>query len=164
MRAFKPRWTLTSSVDAVFAQDDPQDGDEDVEEGEEEDEDKKFQSYDPILWETAVEQDMVEKAPGEEAPISHAFEKTLKLSRSSQAPPCPGTWITHPVLQETEDDHEEEAKGRVSQESEFVRALKNSMGASKPYFRKGDILRVINTAHRGSLAGKSDTSEIGCRS
>lgn len=126
--------------------------DESHNEEEDEDDDKKFQSYDPVLWETAAEEKTVEKAPDkEEAPISYALETS------------PGTLTSETLraLQNTEEYHEEEVERSASPERKFVRALKDSQAGSKPYFQKGDILRVINRAHHGKFAGKSDTSEAG---
>lgn len=158
----KPRSTLNSTVNEVFAEDESQNKEED----EDEDEDKNFQAYDPVMWETAVEGNIVEKAPSEEeASISHALEKALKaFSEIPQASPGPPISETLRALKGIEEVHEEVVEGSASPETDFVRALKDSKAGSKPYFRKGDILRVINRAHRGSVAGESDSSEVGCRS
>ena len=40
-------------------------------------------------------------------------------------------------------------------EAEFVRALRGCRQGSKPYFQKGDILRVINKARRSGLSGET---------
>lgn len=39
-------------------------------------------------------------------------------------------------------------------EADFVRAVRNCRLGNKPYFRKGDILRVINKARRSGLSGE----------
>lgn len=151
-------------MDEIFANDESQNEEED--EDEDKGENKNFQAYDPVLWETAAEENIVGKPPREEeAPISHALEKALNtFSEIPQGSPGPLTSETVHRLKVIEEDHEEGVEGSASPEPDFVRALKDSKAGSKPYFRKGDILRVIQRAHRGSLAGKSDTSEVGCRS
>ena len=46
-------------------------------------------------------------------------------------------------------------------DAEFVRALRNCRQGSKPYFREGDILRVINKAQRSGLSGELKGVESG---
>ena len=43
----------------------------------------------------------------------------------------------------------------------FVRALKDCRLGSRPYFRKGDILRVINSTRRSGLSGELKRGESG---
>ena len=46
-------------------------------------------------------------------------------------------------------------------EAEFVRALRNCRLGSRPHFRKGDILRVINKTRRSGLGGELKRGESG---
>ena len=46
-------------------------------------------------------------------------------------------------------------------DADFVRALKNCRLGSRPYYRKGDILRVINKARRSALSGESKRIQSG---
>ena len=96
-------------------------------------EEAKFEPYDPVRWETAAEETTVDEAPNKE---------------EAGAPRPP-------------DDVEEGASGIPkptavvpTSESDFVRALRDSRVGSKPYYKKGDILRVINKTSRRNLNGE----------
>lgn len=58
------------------------------------------------------------------------------------------------------EDSQEDIQHTITPELDFVRALKDSRTGSKPYFRKGDILRVINKARRGNLDGEPTRLEV----
>lgn len=95
-------------------------------------EEANFEPYDPVRWETAAEETTVDEAPNKEA--------------GAPNPP---------------DDVEEGASGIpkpaavvLTSESDFVRALRDSRVGSKPYYKKGDILRVINKTSRRNLNGE----------
>ena len=49
----------------------------------------------------------------------------------------------------------------LASDADFVRALKNCRLGSRPHFRKGDILRVINKTRRSGLSGELKRFENG---
>ena len=122
-----------------------------TEKGEIQDEDSNFETYDPVKWETATEEKMVDKAWDEKDVPEPRLPHADKAVPETSAPP------NSPILQDPEDlEKETELKLQLNSppKPEFVRALKDSKVHRKPYFRKGDILRVINKARRGKLAGE----------
>ncbi len=92
----------------------------------------KYEEYDPVRWETAAEEVNVDDLNEEEAATPNSFDNTEeKLSESPKHAPI----VPAP-------------------EPEYVRALKDSEVGSKPYHKKGDILRVINKYRQRGLDGK----------
>ena len=89
-----------------------------------------------------------------------ATEENITVSRSVEAPPGTPTSEGSHALKELEKDYEQEPQSRSAPAQEYVRALKDSKTGSKPYFRQGDILRVINRASRGDLDGKLNNVEV----
>ena len=96
-----------------------------IEEGEIQDEDGNFEAYDPVKWEAATGGETVDKTSG--------------IIRDAKY------W---------EKEYERIVQEKFPLEPEFVRALKDSKMGTKPYFRKGHILRVINTGRHGKLDGE----------
>ena len=95
---------------------------------------EEFEAYDPVKWETATEEHRI-------------------VLQSLEAPPGTPTSESH-ALKDLEEDYEQEPQGHLVPAPDFVRALRDSKVGSKPYFRTGDILRVINRASRGDLDGE----------
>ena len=114
-----------------------------------------FEPYDPVKWATATEENIIEEAPG-----PHSFEHIDEvISKRLNAPPGTPSSESLRVLQDPED-YEEEHSRPPSPEQDFVRALKDSRAGTKPYYRKGDILRVINKAQRRELDGELNRVEV----
>ena len=101
----------------------------------------EFQAYDPVKWERATEENNT-------------------VWRNVEAPPGTPTSEGSHALQELEKDYEQEPQTRPVRAQDYVRALKDSKTGSKPYFRQGDILRVINRASRGDLDGELNSVEV----
>ncbi len=95
-------------------------------------EEVKYQEYDPVRWETAAEEVNVDNLKEEETATSKSFDNTEERISES---PKPASNVPAP-------------------EPEYVRALKDSEVGSKPYHKKGDILRVINKARQRGFDGK----------
>ena len=92
----------------------------------------KYEEYDPVRWETAVEEVNVDNLNEEEATAPNSFDNPEE--RISESPKHA------PIV--------------PAPEPEYVRALKDSEVGSEPYHKKGDILRVINKARQRGLDGK----------
>ena len=120
-----------------------------------------FEPYDPVKWATATEEKIIEEAPDEDkAPGPHPFEH-IDEAISKMNPP-PGTPNSENLedSEDEEEEEEEELSRPPSPEQDFVRALKASQAGTKPYYRKGDILRVINKAQRRDLDGEYNRIEV----
>lgn len=95
--------------------------------------DEKFEVYDPDRWEAPAEENNVdETSDDEEAPVPEPFD----------------------YIEEWVSDRPKPAPSVLTSGPRFVRALKDSKGGSKPYFRSGDILRVISKVRRKGLNGE----------
>ena len=122
-----------------------------TEKGEIQDVDSNFEAYDPVKWATATEEENVDKARDEKD------VPEPRLPHADKAVPETSSIPTSRSLQDPKDLlKESELKLQLlSLRPEFVRALKDSKLNSKPYFREGDILRVINSkTRRGKLGGE----------
>ena len=93
-----------------------------------------FQDYDPVEWEMA--------ASGTKGDFTIYDEEAQNPGGVPTNSPIPENWAP-------------------ASEAEFVRALRNCRQGSKPYFQKGDILRVINKARRSGLSGEWKKVESG---
>lgn len=96
-------------------------------------EEANFETYDPVRWETAAEESAVNESPSEDgagAPNTPDDVEEEASESSKRAPTIPTSKL------------------------EFVCALKDSRVGSKPYYKKGDILRVINKTSRRNLNGE----------
>ena len=83
--------------------------------------------------------------------LSHTCLTRMKLSKQHLVSlPPPSFEIPKVLVKECE----QKLQLNFPLEPEFVRALKDSKMNTKPYFRKGHILRVIKKARRGKLAGE----------
>lgn len=95
--------------------------------------DEEFEVYDPDRWEAPAEENNVDEiSDNEEAPVPEPFD-CIEEGVSDRPKPAPSVLTSGP---------------------RFVRALKDSKGGSKPYFRSGDILRVISKVRRKGRNGE----------
>ena len=93
-----------------------------------------FQDYDPVRWEMAASEIRGNFTVYDEEAQNPGLVPPNSPIPQSSAPPS---------------------------EAEFVRALRSCRQGSKPYFQKGDILRIINKARRSGLNGESKGVESG---
>lgn len=93
-------------------------------------EETDFEPYDPVLWATAAEETTGEETPNEEGAAAPNTPEDVQEESSASSKPAPSV---------------------SSSEPEFVRALKDSGDSRWPYFKEGDILRVINKTNRRNL-------------
>lgn len=92
-------------------------------------EEADFEPYDPVRWETAAEETTSDEAQNEEGVGAPDATEDVQEESSKSSKPAPTVSTSKP---------------------EYVRALKDSEGR-RPYFKKGDILRVINKTSRRNL-------------
>lgn len=149
LKDFKRRPALNSKIE----EEESQEEEDSQEEEESHEEDGKFETYDPVLWATATEEETVDKVRDEKnIPEPH-------LSHTDEAVPDPSGVPTSPIIRDSKDletKFEQTLLLSPRVEPEFVRALRTSKMNTKPYFQKGHILRVINKARRGKLDGELD--------
>ena len=122
-----------------------------IDEGMIQDEDRKFEAYDVEMWEAATKKETVDKARNKENVTEPHLSPNNEVVRETSGIP------TSPIIRDPEDlekEHELKLELKFPLGPEFVRALKDSKTNTKPYFRKGHILRVINKARRGKLDGE----------
>lgn len=95
-----------------------------------------FEPYDPVHWEIAAQKASVDESPSEDGADSPITPDDVKEEVSESSKPAPTVPTSKP---------------------EFVRALKDSKAEQMmPYYKKGDILRVINKTSWGNLDGESE--------
>lgn len=101
----------------------------------------EYESYDETRWERAEKDDKAddrehildEGSDDDDAPVPEPFDCVEEgFEESWKHPPNP-----------------------TVSEVDFVRALHDSKDGGKPYYRKGDMLRVINKARRVGVGGES---------
>ena len=144
-------------------------------ESDEEQNGEEFQFYDPVRWETAMGEDLLDQVDDDaEASVPGSSRDIERRgSKKTEAPPgTPDAGLATPhafddLKEVIEDllDPEPEAVGTAEtfegdvQRSPtpapgFVRALKDSRTGSKPYFQKGDVLRIISKGQGDNLGGE----------
>ena len=103
-------------------------------------------------WETATGEETVD-----EVRDAQNVPKRRRLSRIDEAVPGTSGIPTSPIFRDRKDfekKYEQKFQLNFCLEPDFVRALTDSKMGTKPYFRKGHILRVINKAPRKKLDGE----------
>ena len=105
-----------------------------------------------MKWKTATGEETVDEVRDEKnAP------KRRCLSPIDEAVPGTSGILTSPIIRDRKDfekKYEQKFQLNFCLEPDFVRALTDSKMGTKPYFRKGHILRVINKARRKKLDGE----------
>lgn len=141
-----------------------EEGSEEEKGGEEEKEIKKggwqsdgFEHYDPVIWATATEEETVDEIQLEksasEINLSHTDEAVPEL------PGIPTISITRDP-EDVEKNDDPESRSKPAPVPEFVRALKDSKMNTRPYFKKGHILRVIKGPRPARASGELNRSGV----
>lgn len=89
-----------------------------------------FEEYDAVRWQTAAEETTVDETRNEAE--ASASDNTKDVGERVIESPKPALTL----------------------EPEFVRARKDSKVGRKPYYKKGDVLRVINKTSRRDPNGE----------
>ena len=149
MRGPKLKLALSSTWGYSRSQEESQCGEED-EEGD-------FEPYDPVIWERATEANTVDEDRDAEQSLAQHSQHTDDVPSAPASSPTSDTFLS---VKKIKNEHEQKLQLESTQKADFVRALKDSRMNTKPFFRKGDILRVVDKKHRGTLDGEWDRIEV----
>ena len=117
-------------------------------ESDDESDEEEYEDYDPVRWELANLEETIDDAADETAtsPPNPFDYMERDVTQSSPAPRD----TPDPKAVRSPEDIERGFQRPPTPTQDFVRALKDSKTGSKPYFRKGDVLRIINKRERKS--------------